>query len=251
MGSQESDMTERLSPAQHVRRESLQMKEKKIKGSPGHSEKNAAWIHLSYHSYGLWLIPLSWDKLGEAGGRWLLVRTWAYQVLEKKDVAFFSQSQLWQYWTWDRGLSGSWNKQQSRNLPAQALGGSTPHKYARRPQPGEGPEEPGRAELVLPSLGLGGGKETGDASISLNASPSWVDCRLPCEHQLGLSGWGALGFPPAESAEERDEMLRRGEKAQKGRTQRSSCTHRKQRQGHPEFLKIGEKFNCRQLSYKL
>ena len=31
MGSQESDMTERLSTAQHVRRESLQMKEKKKK----------------------------------------------------------------------------------------------------------------------------------------------------------------------------------------------------------------------------
>lgn len=115
-------------------------------------------------------------------------------------------------------------------------GGSTPHMYARRPQPGEGPEEPGRAELVLPSLGLGGGKEAGDESVSPNASPSWVDCRLPHGHWPGLSGWTGLGFPPAEPAEERDEMLRRGETAQEERTQRSSCTHRKQRrQGHWNF----------------
>ena len=92
------------------------------------------------------------------------------------------------------------------------MGAQTPHEYARHPQPGEGPEEPGRVELVLPSLGLGGGKEGEEASVSPNANPSWVDCKLPCGHQAGLSGWRGLGFPPAESVEERAEMLMRGEK---------------------------------------
>ena len=95
---------------------------------------------------------------------------------------------------------------------AQALEAQIPHEYARRPQPGEGSEEPGSVELVLPSLGLGGGKQGEEASVSPKANPLWGDCMLPCGHQAGLSRWRGLGFPAAEPVEGRDEMLRRGEK---------------------------------------